>query len=96
MKLPAASVRRPIFTTMVCLIVVILGVVSLTHVRIDLLPTIELPTLTIRTGYEGASPEVMERLVTSVIEEIVATVPGVEELTSVSSQGHSNVRVSFA
>ncbi len=95
MKLPAFSVQRPIFTTMVCLIVVILGAVSLTRIQIDLLPDIELPTLSIRTEYEGASPEVMERLVTSVIEEIVATVPGVEEITSVSSQGNSSVRVSF-
>ncbi len=95
MKLPRFSVQRPIFTTMVCLIVVILGAVSLSRVRIDLLPNIELPTLSIRTDYEGASPEVMERLVTSVIEEIVATVPGVEEITSVSSQGNSSVRVSF-
>jgi HAE1 family hydrophobic/amphiphilic exporter-1 len=95
MNLPKFSVRRPIFITMVTLIVVILGVVSLTRLRIDLLPNIELPTVTIRTQYEGASPEVMERLVTQIIEEIVATVPGVEELTSQSSEGNSRVRVQF-
>lgn len=95
MNLPGFSVRRPIFTTMVTLIVVVLGFVSLSRLKIDLLPDIELPTLTVRTEYEGASPEVMERLVTQIIEEIVATVPGVEEMTSVSAEGSSNVRVSF-
>ena len=80
---------------MVTLIVVVLGVVSLTRLRIDLLPTIELPTLTVRTGYEGASPEVMERLVTQIVEEIVATVPGVTEMTSQSYEGNSSVRVRF-
>ena len=95
MSLPAFSVRRPIFTTMVTLIVLILGVVSLSRLRIDLLPNIELPTLTIRTEYEGASPEVMERLVTQIIEEIVGTVPGVEDITSTSSEGNSRIRVSF-
>ncbi|WP_027715387.1 efflux RND transporter permease subunit [Desulfuromonas sp. TF] len=95
MKLPGFSVRRPIFTTMVTLIVVILGGVSLSRLQIDLLPNIELPTLTIRTEYEGASPEVMERLITQIIEEIVATVPGVEDMTSQSSEGNSSVRVSF-
>ncbi len=95
MNLPGFSVRRPIFTTMVVLIVVILGAVSLSRVRIDLLPSIELPTISIRTGYEGASPEVMERLVTQIVEEIVATVPGVEEMTSTSSEGNSRVRVGF-
>lgn len=95
MSLPSASVRRPVMTAMVTLIVVIVGGVSLSRLNIDLLPDVELPTVTIRTSFEGASPEVMERLVTQIIEEIVATVPGVEEMTSVSSEGSSNVRVSF-
>jgi HAE1 family hydrophobic/amphiphilic exporter-1 len=96
MNLPGFSVKRPIFTTMVTLILVILGAVSLSRLQIDMLPNIELPTLTIRTDYDGASPEVMERLVTQIVEEIVATVPGVEEITSSSSEGRSTVRVSFA
>ncbi len=95
MSLPAFSVKRPIFTTMVTLILVILGAVSLSRLKIDMLPNIELPTLTIQTNYEGASPEVMERLVTQIIEEIVATVPGVEEISSTSSEGRSRIRVSF-
>jgi HAE1 family hydrophobic/amphiphilic exporter-1 len=95
MSLPEFSVRRPIFVTMVTLIVVILGAVSLSHLRIDLLPSIELPTVTVSTEYEGASPVVMERLVTQIIEEIVGTVPGVEEVTSQSSEGNSRIRVSF-
>ena len=96
MNLPRFSVRRPIFTTMVTLIVVILGAVSLSRIRIDLLPNIELPTLTVRTEYERASPEVMEHLVTQIIEEIVGTIEGVEEMTSQSSEGNSRVRVTFA
>jgi HAE1 family hydrophobic/amphiphilic exporter-1 len=56
---------------MVTLMVVILGAVSLSRLRIDLLPNIELPTVTVRTEYEGASPEVMERLVTQFLEEII-------------------------
>jgi len=95
MNLPQFSVKRPVFTTMVTLILVILGGVSLSRLRIDMLPNIEMPTLSIRTEYEGASPEVIERLVTRIIEEIVATVPGVEEIRSTSSEGRSDVRVSF-
>ncbi len=95
MNLPRASVRRPIFTVMVTLMVVVLGAVSLDRLRIDLLPNVELPTVTVRTEYEGASPEVMERLVTQILEEIVATVPGVEEIRSESSEGNSRVTVRF-
>lgn len=66
---------------MVTLIVVI-GGVSLERLQIDLLPSIEMPTASVNTSYEGASPEVMEQRVTQFIEEIVATTPGVEELSS--------------
>ncbi len=96
MNLPKASVLRPVFTTMVTLMVVVLGLVSLDRLRTDLLPNVELPTVTVRTSYAGASPEVMESLVTQIIEEVVATVPGVEDITSESSEGSSTVRVRFA
>lgn len=95
MNLPRFSVQRPVFTSMVMLIVVVLGLAALYRLKVDLFPSIELPTLSIRTGYEGASPEVMEAQVTQIIEEIVATVPGVEEITSDSSEGRSSVRVRF-
>ena len=96
MNLARFSVRRPVFTAMVTLILIVLGTVSLSRLQIDLLPSIELPTASIRTEYEGASPEVMERLITQIIEEIVATVPGVEEITSTSQEGRSNVQVTFS
>jgi HAE1 family hydrophobic/amphiphilic exporter-1 len=96
MSLADASVRRPVFTTMLTLIVVVLGSMALSRLQIDLLPSIELPTLTVRTQYEGADPLVIERLVTQIVEEIVATVPGVVEMTSRSYEGNSSVRVSFA
>lgn len=95
MNLARASVARPIFTTMVVLIVVVLGAVSLSRLQIDLLPEVEMPTLTVRTEYEGADPLVIERRVTQRIEEIVATVPGVVEIFSESYEGESRVRVSF-
>jgi len=94
-SLARASVQRPVFASMVTLIVVVLGAMALQRLQIDLLPSIELPTLTVRTQYEGADPVVMERLVTQIVEEIVATVPGVEEMTSQSYEGNSRVRVSF-
>jgi hydrophobic/amphiphilic exporter-1 (mainly G- bacteria), HAE1 family len=94
-KLPQFSVDRPVFASMMFLIVVVLGGFSFYRLQIDLLPNIEMPTVSIRTYYEGASPEVMERQVTQIIEEIVGTVPGVEEMTSRSAEGRSDVRVQF-
>lgn len=95
MRLPEFSVRHPIFATMVTLMVVVLGATSMSRLRIDLLPEIETTTLSLRTEYAGASPEVVERLITQFVEEIATSVPGIEEITSVSTEGSSLVRVDF-
>ena len=95
MNLPRFCVRRPVTTTMIALIVLVIGLFAMNRLRIDLLPSVEMSTLTVRTDYRGASPEVMEQQVTQIVEEIVATVPGVEEITSSSSEGNSSVRVTF-
>ncbi|MFW6159173.1 MAG: efflux RND transporter permease subunit, partial [Planctomycetota bacterium] len=96
MRLSRFSVHRPIFTIMVVLIVIILGGVSLSRLPIDLMPDITFPTLSVSTSYENASPEEIEELVTRPIEEAMSAVPGVEEVSSISSEGSSNVRISFA
>ncbi len=96
MKVSQFSVYHPIFTVMIFLIVIILGLVSFTRLPIDLMPDITYPTLSLSTSYGNASPEEMEELITRPIEEALAAVPGVEEISSRSSEGSSNVRVSFA
>ncbi|MDF1613866.1 efflux RND transporter permease subunit [Desulfurivibrio dismutans] len=90
------TVGRPVFTTMVTLIAVIIGAVSLSRLPIDLMPEVTYPTLTISSSYENASPEEVEELITRPIEQAVAAVAGVESINSNSSEGVSSVRVSFA
>jgi hydrophobic/amphiphilic exporter-1 (mainly G- bacteria), HAE1 family len=89
------SVERPVLTIMVSLIVIILGGVSLSRLSIDLMPDITYPTVSITTEYENASPEEVEELITRPVEEAMAAVPGVEQVTSFSAEGQSNVRVLF-
>jgi len=95
MKLSQFSVNHPVFTVMVMLIVIILGGVAFSRLPIDLLPDITYPTLSIFTTYENASPEEVEELITRPIEGAMAAVPGVEEVTSVSTEGSSQVRIMF-
>jgi len=94
-NLPAFSVRRPVLTVMVTLIATLLGAVSLTRLPIDLMPDIEYPYLTVSVTYANASPETMEELVARPVERAVATVPGLEEITSSSAEGVANVRLKF-
>lgn len=95
MSISEFSVNRPVFISMVVLIVVVLGFVSLSRLSVDLMPDITLPTLSISTSYKNAAPEEIEELITRPIEEAVSAVPGVEKVTSVSTEGNSNISVSF-
>jgi len=95
MKISRAAVHRPIFTVMVVLIVVLLGIISLLRLPIDLMPDISYPTVSVSCIYENAGPEEIEELITRPIEEAMSAVPGVEEVTSVSVEGQSTVRVTF-
>lgn len=96
MRISKFSVRHPIFTIMIMLIVILLGAISFSRLPIDLLPDISYPTLSISTSYTNASPEEIEELITRPVEEAMAAVPGVEEVSSVSSEGSSSVRVLFS
>jgi len=95
-KLSDFSIQRPVFSVMLTLVIVAIGLVALTRLPIDLMPEITYPTLNISTSYQNTGPEEMEQLITRPIEEAMRAVPGVEEVFSTSSEGSSTVRVVFA
>ncbi len=95
MNISAFTTSRPVFTIMVTLIVILIGLVSLSRLPIDLLPEISYPTLSINTSYGNAAPEEVEKLVTEVIEGAVSAIQGIKEISSQSTEGNSRVRVSF-
>ncbi|MGB0213206.1 efflux RND transporter permease subunit [Algiphilus sp.] len=96
MNLPRAAVSRPVTTVMVVLIAVLLGLIALARIPVDLLPDVETPAMNIQVEYRNASPQTMEELVTRVIEEAVASTPGLEEMRSESKEGESEVTLQFA
>ena len=96
MFLTRFAVSRPVTTLMASLIVVILGSTALTNLRIDLMPEMTWPVISVNTAYPGAGPEEMETLVTRPMEQAIGSVQGVEELHSSSVEGNANVRVQFA
>ena len=88
-------VKRPVSVFMGMIAVLILGFVSLTKLSVDFLPDMELPYITVRTEYENAGPEEVEKSVTRIIENAVATVSGIKNITSTSKEGESTVFVEF-
>jgi HAE1 family hydrophobic/amphiphilic exporter-1 len=96
MAITATSIRRPVATSMVFLIIIVLGVMGFRFLPVDLLPPIEYPQLTISTNYPNVGPEEIENIITERIENAVAGVPGVERTRSSSNEGNSRVTLEFA
>ncbi len=92
----AATVVRPVTTTMVTLTVLVFGLVAALRLPIELLPELSYPTITVRTIHADAAPVEIEELVTRPIEERVGAVPGIVKVESVSREGQSDVILDFA
>ncbi len=96
MGLSRIAVKKPVTTIMVTLIIILLGIVSLTRIPIDLLPKIDIPVAIVSTSYRGAGPLEIEKIITQPIEQALATVNNIENISSTSSEGNSVVVVEFA
>ena len=88
MKLPELSVKRPVATAMVFLAVLLFGLVALRKLALDIMPELELPTLTVITVYPGASATEVEKQVSKVLESVLA---GAENLKDIHSSSRENV-----
>ncbi|MFN0243491.1 MAG: efflux RND transporter permease subunit [Planctomycetota bacterium] len=88
-------IRRPIFASMLIATLVVIGIASFFGLGRDRFPSVDLPTVNVRTSLPGASTEEIETLVSQRIEEAVNTIEGIDQLRSISSNGSSIVVISF-
>ncbi len=93
--LSGTAIRRPVFTTMLMLGLVVLGLFAYRGLPIDQFPDVTIPVVTVQTTYPGASAETVEREVTRRLEEAFNPVQGVKKLTSISLEGVSQVIAEF-
>jgi hydrophobic/amphiphilic exporter-1 (mainly G- bacteria), HAE1 family len=94
-KLAEICIRRPVFAAMLILALVVVGSVAYGSLGLDRFPSVDVPTVTVRTTLPGAAPEDVETEVTEEIEKAVNTVEGIRELRSVTSSGTSFVMATF-
>src|SRR4029453_14982706 len=94
-KLAEICIQRPVFATMIVLSLVVVGTAGFFKLGVDRFPSVDLPTVSVRVGLPGGSPEEVESLITQQGEEVVNTVDGISELRSVSGQGTSVVIATF-
>ena len=95
MKLSKIAIKRPVTTTMVVLLVVLLGIIAFTRTSIDLFPKLVYPGSAVVTSYSGAGPEEVENMVTKPLENALATVTNIKTLSSTSNKGQSVVVAEF-
>jgi hydrophobic/amphiphilic exporter-1 (mainly G- bacteria), HAE1 family len=94
-KLAEVCVRRPVFAVMLIMAMVVVGVVAYGRLGIDRFPDVDLPIVSVRTTLLGASPEEIESTVTRRIEDAVATVEGIDDIRSTSTESLSIVSITF-
>ncbi|MCE2826893.1 MAG: efflux RND transporter permease subunit, partial [Verrucomicrobium sp.] len=88
-------IRRPVFATMLNLLLIVVGWFAFRQLGVEQIPNVELPIITVSTTLRGASPEEIETGVTQPMEEIINTVEGIEELSSSSREGVSMITAQF-
>ncbi len=96
MNLVELATRRRVTVGMVTLTLVLFGVIALFSLKVNLLPDLSYPTLTVRTAYEGAAPLEIETLISQPVEEALGVVKNVRKIHSVSQTGQSDVILEFA
>jgi hydrophobe/amphiphile efflux-1 (HAE1) family protein len=88
-------VRRPVFASVLILAILVLGIVGYSRLGVDQFPNVDIPIVVVTTRLDGASPEEVELDLTDKIEGAVNTISGIDELTSTSSEGVSQVIIAF-
>ena len=83
------SVKKPFTVFVAVILIIILGVISFTSMTTDLLPKMDLPYAIIMTTYVGASPEKVENVVTKPLEQSMATISNIKNVSSISSENSS-------
>src|SRR3954469_17303413 len=96
MRIAEISIRRPVFATVISLMLIIFGMVCLQRISVREYPDITRPVVSISTSYRGASAAVIENKITQVIEDRIAGIEGIEKITSSSVDERSNINVEFS
>ena len=95
MKLSEVCIKRPVFSMVLCFIIILLGLISVFKLPLRGFPVVDPPVLGIRTTYPGAAASVFENQVTSPIENELVGLSGLDRMHSTSKQGRSMIHLRF-
>jgi len=95
MQLPELCIRRPVFATVMSLLIVLVGAIAFQRLSVREYPKIDTPVVSVRTVYKGASPQVIESQITQPLEDSISGIEGVRTVKSVSREEVSQITVEF-
>src|SRR6478752_7348222 len=95
MKLTDTCIKRPVFSMVLSLVIVLLGAVAFEQLQVRQYPRVEEPQISIQTQLEGASPQIVETTVTKVLEDALSGLEGLYSMVSRSEQGDSRITLTF-
>ena len=95
MQLPEACIRRPVMTTLITLSFIIFGLFAYRQLPVAALPRVDFPTINVSAQLPGASPETMAASIAAPLERQFSTISGITSMTSVSTQGSTNITLQF-
>lgn len=95
MNISSLSINRPVLATVVSLVIILFGAIGYAFLGIREFPSVDPPVVTVTTNYVGANADVIESQITEPLEESINGIAGIRSLTSVSSDGRSNITVEF-
>ncbi|MDR0542253.1 MAG: efflux RND transporter permease subunit [Dysgonamonadaceae bacterium] len=95
MNISELSIRRPVLSTVMVLIILIFGLIGYTYLGVREYPSVDNPIITVNVSYPGANADIIENQITEPLEQNINGIPGIRSLSSVSSQGSSRITVEF-
>ena len=95
MNISELSIRRPVLSTVMTLIILLFGLIGYNTLGVREYPSVDNPIISVSCSYPGANADVIENQITEPLEQNINGIPGIRSLTSVSSQGSSRITVEF-
>ncbi len=95
MSLSTTSIKRPVLTIVMNLVLILFGVIGFTFLGVREFPSIDPPVVSVRTSYSGANSDIIESQITEPLEKAINSIDGIRNISSSSNQGSSNINVEF-
>ncbi|MFI0426757.1 MAG: efflux RND transporter permease subunit [Flavobacterium sp.] len=95
MSLSTLSIKRPVFTIVINLLIILFGILGYSYLGVREFPSIDPAQINVRTNYTGANAEIIESQITEPLEKAINSIDGIRNITSSSNQGSSNITIEF-